>query len=197
MSGSVGNWYDKYGSRHPVERWLMAGFLREVTALYLRERARTVLEVGCGEGHLAQHLVTHGYRPEHFEATDLSLERCRPDLDPVIQLRAATAYDLPYHDRQFDLVICCEVLEHLNEPVRAVRELSRVCNKAVIVSTPAEPLFRALNLLRGAYLRRLGNTPGHVQHFSRKGLVRLLGQFLRIREVRTPVPWTVVLASPL
>jgi ubiquinone/menaquinone biosynthesis C-methylase UbiE len=106
-----------------------------------------------------------------------------------------SAYELPFEDASFDLVVCCEVLEHLEHPGRGLAEAVRVAKKAVLVSTPREPLWRVLNVARGRYLRDLGNTPGHVQHFGRRSLVRLVESRLRVVETRTPVPWTVVLGS--
>ena len=192
----VGNYYDKYGTDNPIERRLMSGFLRVVSELYQQVAPKTVLEIGCGEGLLAQHLLSHGPRPERFEACDLSLERLAPDLDPIIQFRAASIYDLPWEDGAFDLVVCCEVLEHLTEPERGLREVARVCRRAAILSTPREPLWRLLNILRGSYWSDFGNTPGHLQHFTRRGLEQLVSQALAVQQTLSPLPWTVVLGTP-
>jgi len=192
----VGNFYDKYGSRNPVERALMGAFLRAVTGFYTRVAPATVLEVGCGEGRLAQHLVTYGPRPMRFVACDLELTAVKTQLDGLIELREASIYALPFEDASFDLVVCCEVLEHLGEPARGLAEVARVARRGVIVSTPREPLWRAMNMVRGKYLRDLGNTPGHLQHFSRRGLRALVETKLRVVDGRSPVPWTVLLAEP-
>ena len=191
----VGNVYDKYATKNPVARWLMNSFLDTVTELYQQVAPRSVLEVGCGEGLLAQHLVTQGPRPECFEACDLTLDQLAPNLDALIKFRSASIYQLPWEDNAFDLVVCCEVLEHLDEPSRGLKELARVSRRAVIVSTPREPLWRLLNMARGSYWAALGNTPGHVQHFSRRGLKRLITQSLKIQQTRSPLPWTMILAE--
>jgi ubiquinone/menaquinone biosynthesis C-methylase UbiE len=194
--GPVGNVYDKYATKNPLARWLMNGFLREVTELYEQVGARTVLEVGCGEGHLAQHLFSREPRPDRFEACDLKLDHLATGLDPALGFREASIYELPWPEGSFDLVVCCEVLEHLKEPARGLRELARVSRRAVLLSTPREPLWRLLNLARGKYWSALGNTPGHVQHFSRDALERLVSPFMEIRQTRTPTPWTVLLGTP-
>jgi ubiquinone/menaquinone biosynthesis C-methylase UbiE len=188
----VGNFYDKYGSTHPVERALMRGFLRAVTTFYDKASPATVLEVGCGEGRLAQHLVGRKIRPARFVACDLELRAIAPGLDPLIELREASIYELPFEDASFDLVVCCEVLEHVTDPARGLREVARVARRGAIVSTPREPLWRTLNMMRGRYLRDLGNTPGHVQHFSGRGLERLVAREFPAVERRSPVPWTVL-----
>jgi ubiquinone/menaquinone biosynthesis C-methylase UbiE len=193
----VGNVYDKYGTRNPVARMLMRRFLDSVTELYAKAAPLSVLEVGCGEGRLAQHLWEHGPRPDRFVACDLDLGQLAPDLDKAIEVREASIYALPWPARSFDLVICCEVLEHLDDPRAGLAELARVAERHVLMSTPWDPVWRALNVLRGRYLARLGNTPGHVQHFTRRGLERLARTQLRILERRTPLPWTILLGERL
>jgi ubiquinone/menaquinone biosynthesis C-methylase UbiE len=196
VAGSVvGNVYDKYGTKNPVARAMMRGFLRAVTDLYAQVAPSSVLEVGCGEGHLAQHLVSHRPRPDRFVITDQDLACLASGLDPLLEARQASIYALPFDDRSFDLVVCCEVLEHLDDPPRGLAEVARVARRAVLVSTPREPLWRVLNLARGRYVRDLGNTPGHVQHFSRGALQGLVGARLRVVATRAPIPWTVVLAE--
>jgi ubiquinone/menaquinone biosynthesis C-methylase UbiE len=193
-----GNTYDKYGSRNPVARTLMRGFLASVAELYARVAPESVLEVGCGEGRLATHLLTHAHapRPKRFVISDFDLGALDEELDPLLEPCRAPIEALPFEDATFDLVVCCEVLEHLPDPDRGLAEVARVAKRAVIVSTPREPLWRALNLARMAYVRDLGNTPGHVQHFSRRGLERLVSRRLRVLASRTPLPWTVLLAAP-
>lgn len=192
----VGNVYDKYGTRNPIARALMRGFLEAVTDLYRRSEPQSVLEVGAGEGHLARHLFDCGPPPQRFEITDVDVAAVDPDLDPRIAVRPASIYALPYPDDAFDLVVCCEVLEHLEDPKMGLGELARVARRRVIVSTPWEPTWRLLNLARGRYVRDLGNTPGHLQHFSRRRLQRLVETRVRVLERRTPLPWTILLGEP-
>src|SRR5690606_14550050 len=109
----------------------------------------------------------------------------------------ASVYDLPWQDGEFDLVICCEVLEHVDDPDRALAEIARVASRRVLVSTTWEPVWRCLNMARGKYLSALGHTPGHVQHFTRRGLVSLGSRHLRLLQCRTPLPWTILLGEPL
>ena len=192
----VGNVYNKYESPNPIARFLMRGFLEAVRSLYAEAAPRSVLEVGCGEGYLASHLLKSAPRPDRFAACDLAFPRFCADVDPMLRFCRGSAGALPFPDRSFDLVLCCEVLEHLEDPEKALKEIARVARKAVLVSVPREPVWRALNLLRGSYLGALGNTPGHVQHFSRGDLLRLAGTRLRVVETRSPLPWTVVLGEP-
>jgi ubiquinone/menaquinone biosynthesis C-methylase UbiE len=199
MAGAnvVGNVYDKYGTRNPIARALMRGFLEAVTDLYRIAAPRRVLEVGCGEGRLARALWEASPAvPERFEITDVDVSRVDPGLPERIRVREASIYDLPYDDDAFDLVVCCEVLEHLEHPGKGLAEVARVASRRVLLSTPWEPVWRAMNVARGKYLLQLGNTPGHVQHFTRRGLERFARTHLRLLERRTPLPWTILLGEP-
>jgi hypothetical protein len=85
------------------------------------------------------------------------------------------------------------VLEHVPDPDQTLSEMARVAARWLLVSVPREPLWRMLNLARGAYLRSLGNRPGHVQHWTQVGFKSLLTGHGTIEEVRAPLPWTVLL----
>lgn len=192
----AGNVLDKYRARNPLVRLLMRRFLHAVGNLYLQVPASNALEVGCGEGDLCAHLARMRDLP--FTAVDAStwiLEEARRR-HPAIRFEAADAAALPFPGRSFDLVLACEVLEHLPEPERALSEIARVARRAAILSVPREPLWRALNVLRGAYLKEWGNTPGHLQHWTRRGFVEFVSRRLRVRRVVGVAPWTVVLAEP-
>lgn len=191
----LGNVYDKYGTTNPIARRLMAGFLEAVVELGARSRALRILEVGCGEGKLARHLWKE-LAPERLVACDLSLDRLEPNLDPRIEFWSASIYELPFTARSFDLVVCCEVLEHLEDPERGLAELCRVSAGRLLLSTPREPLWRCLNVLRGKYLSDFGNTPGHVQHFSASALLQLVEPRVRVLARRQPIPWTILLGEP-
>lgn len=197
MTTIVGNVYDKYNSQNPLARRLMAGFLNSVTELYNLIQPASILEVGCGEGSLADHLLKHAKkRPTRFVACDLSLEAVDSRVDPLIEFRQSSIYELPYSENEFDLVVCCEVLEHLEHPQQGLAEIARVAEKGVLLSTPWEPIWRLLNLARGKYLADLGNTPGHIQHFGRRDLIKLIQSRLKIVLKRTPLPWTIILGLP-
>lgn len=192
----VGNVFDKYGSRNPLYRRVMERYFRRLEELLRRTQARRLLEVGCGEGFVSGWLSRRALGKQVFGA-DLSApmlgEASREH--PAVRFVAANAYSLPFPDGSFDLVLCLEILEHLEQPQDALREARRVSNQLLIASVPNEPIWRLLNVARGAYWIRLGNTPGHVQHWNRRGFTDLLRRSWVVREVATPFPWTMALCS--
>ena len=93
-------------------------------------------------------------------------------------------------------MVCCEVLEHLEQPELALKTLKRVTGRYLILSVPREPLWCAMNLARAKYISRLGNTPGHIQHWSKRGFIRLVSKCFDVLEVKSPLPWTMLLCKP-
>jgi SAM-dependent methyltransferase len=112
-----------------------------------------------------------------------------------VRFACASAFELPFPDGEFDLVLFLEVLEHLPAPRLALDEARRVCRGELVASVPREPIWRVLNLVRGAYWRRLGNTPGHLQHWGRRSFLRLLRERWIVRNVATPTPWLMARCS--
>jgi SAM-dependent methyltransferase len=190
----TGNTYDKYASGNPIERRLMAGFFAALDRMLPTEAPGRILEVGAGEGE-----VTRRLRGRYPTATVVSLDLPDPDLAvtwtdwPGV---FGSADRLPFPDDAFDLVLAIEVLEHVTAPDECVGELARVGRDRVVASVPREPLWRALNLARLRYVRDLGNTPGHVQHWSRPSFTRLLSGALHVEAVATPLPWTMAAGRP-
>lgn len=178
----------------------MKGFLGDARDLIAIARPTRVLEVGCGPGDLALHL----FGPEggagdtvDYVGTDISEEEIAKAREqcPGRSFQAASIYRLPFDSGSFDLVIACEVFEHLERPEEALREIERIGSSHLLVSVPWEPVWRILNVLRGKYLSRLGNSLGHVQHFSREGIRRVVRSRFDIVAERRPLPWTMLLAK--
>ena len=158
--------------------------------------AREAHEVGCGEGEMSARMARAGLRVRGTDAFPRTIAeaRRRAEIDGLEIDYAATAVQLldPAEHRA-ELVVCCEVLEHLTDPDGALDVLAALADPWLIASVPREPLWRAMNMARGAYLRDLGNTPGHLGHWSKRGFLSLLRTRFDVVEVRSPLPWTMAL----
>ena len=190
----TGNAYDKYGSTNPVEKKLMDGFFTCLDALLPATEPEVVLEVGLGEGEICERL-----RRRYPDAAILGVDLPDPELARAWKERGligafADIAHLPFPDKSVDLILGIEVLEHVPDPERALREVARVARGPVVLSVPREPIWRLANMARGKYLADLGNTPGHIQHWSRRGFSSLVRRHLDVVAVRAPFPWTMVSA---
>jgi 2-polyprenyl-3-methyl-5-hydroxy-6-metoxy-1,4-benzoquinol methylase len=192
----TGNTFDKYGSQNPVVRRLMSGFHRTLDELWSQAAPSSVLDVGCGEGVLtlewAERLGDGRIVGIDLEDPKLRAEWARRER-PNLEFRAEEATRLSFGDGEFELAAAIEVLEHVPEPEATLAEMARVASGHLLVSVPREPLWRGLNMARGAYWRDLGNTPGHLNHWSKRGFVSLLSRYGDVVEARSPFPWTMLL----
>jgi SAM-dependent methyltransferase len=192
----TGNTYDKYGSQNPVVKRLMARFERDMLELLSRAQPRSILDVGCGEGVLTE-LWAERLAPERVVGIDLEDPKLEAEWKrrsrPNLEFRTGLGHELPYADGEFDAVTAMEVLEHVPEPAAVIAEMTRVASRWILVSVPREPLWRGLNMARGAYLRDLGNTPGHLNHWSKRSFGHLIRGFGDVIELRSPLPWTMAL----
>jgi 2-polyprenyl-3-methyl-5-hydroxy-6-metoxy-1,4-benzoquinol methylase len=192
----TGNTYDKYGSTNPVVRRLMGGFERTLDELLARAQPRSLLDVGCGEGVLV-HRWAQSLPEIRVVGIDLDEESIQAGWAerqaPNLEYRTMPAEDLPFATGEFDLATAIEVLEHVPDPEHTVAEMARCAERHLLVSVPREPLWRMLNMARGAYLGQLGNTPGHLNHWSKRSFSRVLSQHGEVVELRSPFPWTMLL----
>ena len=194
LQGPAGNTYDKYGTRNPVARRLVARFLAEADEAVRETGASSILDVGCGEGVVTERIarLLPGARVVGLDVDDPGLAaEWQARAGGNLTFEAGSAYSLPHEDDSFDVVCAFEVFEHLERPEEGLAELARVARRTLVLSVPREPLWRALNVASLRYVRDLGNTPGHVNHWSRKEFAEFAGGAGEVTALRSPWPWTI------
>jgi 2-polyprenyl-3-methyl-5-hydroxy-6-metoxy-1,4-benzoquinol methylase len=192
----TGNTYDKYGSSNPLVKRMMAVFERTLDELLAAAAPGSLLDVGCGEG-----VLVHKWAQQIPAARVVGIDLEEPSIQagweqrqaPNLQYKVMKAENLPFADGEFDVVTAIEVLEHVPDPEHTVAEMARCGAGHLLVSVPREPLWRMLNMARGAYWSDLGNTPGHLNHWSKRSFTKLLSQYGEVVEARSPFPWTMLL----
>ncbi|WP_205631653.1 class I SAM-dependent methyltransferase [Collimonas pratensis] len=196
----VGNTYDKYSSRNPIVRWMMNGFEMALSGFVSKISPTSIHEIGCGEGYWVLQWNEQGFSARGCDFSRRVIEIARENasnrgMSPSF-FDTRSIYDLNAEKDSADLVVCCEVLEHLENPEAGLLALQRVVERYLIVSVPQEPLWRGLNLARGKYISSLGNTPGHINHWSTRGFIQLISKYFDVIEVKSPLPWTMLLCQP-
>ena len=190
----TGNTYDKYGSTNPIEQRMMRGFFGALDGFLDRTAPTRIFEIGIGEGIVTSRVIDRfgGVPVIGLDLPDEELASQWQSRDLACVF--GDAGSLPFPDDAFDLVLAIEVFEHLPDPAAAMSELARVCAGSLIASVPFEPIWRIGNMARGRYLRDLGNTPGHINHWTNRGFTGLVGAHFDVVDRATPLPWTMVLA---
>ena len=169
-----------------------------VEAINLGEESRAI-ELGCGQGFSTMRLQTILDERVHLEASEYLHDQVlvARENNPSIKVIQESIYELARESEDFDLVFLLEVLEHLDRPGLALQEVRRVLKPGgfLIAGVPREPLWRVLNMARGKYLSRLGNTPGHLNHWSKRTFRQYIDLDLgEVIATQSPLPWTLILA---
>lgn len=194
----AGNCYPKYSTRNILAKRVVSNFLYSLDDLVRSVTPRDIHEVGCGEGHLISRyaaadrkLMASDFSEQIIEiGKELAAQR-----ELSIDFKVKSIYELTSEKDSANLVLCCEVLEHLEKPDDALDVLANLAHPYLISSVPREPLWRLLNMARGKYIKNFGNTPGHLQHWSKSQFLHFLESRFEILEVLSPLPWTLVLAK--
>lgn len=185
----------KYTYRNPLLRYANRRFLETIGAMLTGLRFETLLDVGCGEGIVFDHIS------ERFKSHIVGLDYDPTRLESARERRGNTllltgdGHVLPFKDKSFDIILALELFEHVGNPMKVLEEARRVSRRFLLASVPREPWWRLGNMARLKYLRDLGNTPEHINHWTLSGFKEFVAEKFSIVEVKTPVLWTFVLAE--
>lgn len=190
----IGNVEDKANLKNPIGARLVENFDKTLFELIESVQPKSIHEVGCGEGRLTLKLANlYGCNVRGTEISESLVSALKTHETDRLKFEAKSIYELEEPKDHADLVVCCEVMEHLDDPSRALEVLRSLGARKYIFSVPREPIWRALNMLRLKYLRDFGNTPGHLQHWSSNGFAKFLtSKGFEVERVERPLPWTMV-----
>jgi ubiquinone/menaquinone biosynthesis C-methylase UbiE len=179
-----------------LQRFLIDNFNKVLIDEVKKINPKTVLDAGCGEGFTLHRLQDAGIgnKLEGFDFLDRAVKIANKEF-PDLKIKQGDIYNIKAKDNSYDLVICSEVLEHLERPEDALKEIVRVSKKYVILSVPNEPIFMAGNLLRGKNVKRFGNDIEHINHWSNKSFEKFVSKHIRVKNNITPLPWSLIVAE--
>jgi O-antigen biosynthesis protein len=148
--------------------------------------AERALDLGCGDGRLTTELDAR--RIVAADASPVALERAGRRLGPDVELvEIEPDRELPLEDSQFDLVLCAETLEHVRDTQLFLSEMRRVLRPGgtLAVTTPAHNRLTGLRILVRGFDNGFDPLSPHLRFFSRRSLVRLLGELgFDVRSIR-------------
>jgi len=192
----TGNYYNKYATTNFIEKFLVDRYKRTLIRLIKSISVNSIYEVGSGEGEIIN-IVSKIKTFKLILGSDIDKRLLTQNAIkyPFSRWILNKAEQLPIRENSIDLVIACEVLEHINSPEDFLEECKRLNAKYYIFSIPNEPLWRILNILRFKYLKKFGNTPGHINHWSKNKIKKLVSQYLDIEYIFLTLPWIFILAK--
>lgn len=196
-----GHKYTEEGSGF-VGSKLLDGYFKNVKKLFELSGVSEgrAIELGCGEGFSTERLRKLLPDSITLDASEYvgPLVPLAQAKNPTVKVTEESIYELQHEPETYDLVFLLEVLEHLDYPEQALEQIAKILKPGgkLILGVPREPIWRALNMARGKYLKDLGNTVGHLNHWSSKSLVQFMKtHFGLVLEKKQPLPWTIVLAE--
>jgi len=193
----AGNLYNKYESENPIVKVLVKKFFSDLESILIpvKGTVKSAFEIGCGEGYVTGFISQMGIPVMGSDVSPRIIEIARKN-HPGINFSVLSIYDLHTISTTYDMVVANEVLEHLSNPDEAMKEIKKIARKYILISVPNEPFFRVANIVRLKYLKDMGNTPGHINHWSKRSLGLFLKRHgLKIRKIKCSTLWIVALCE--
>lgn len=190
--------FRKHTTKNPLQKFFITNFEKTLAKEVEKLGVNSILDAGAGEGFTLEYLRTQkiGKTYEGIDFLKTAVE-IGNKVHPKVKLKQASIYKLPYKDKSFDLVLCTEVLEHLEDPKKALKELFRVSGRYVLLSVPNEPIFMGSNFLRGKNWSRFGNDIEHINRWTFFGFESFVkknaGTKAKVIVRKYPFPWTMLI----
>ena len=166
-----GKYYDVFYEilgEHPLKPWDFHRFDRTFRHIL---RDGKLHDVGCGVGHWLDFLSKKTkLRLSGSDVSSNAVERANRNLEGRrIKVRLGDIRNLQYKNKEFDQITALEVIEHVPDWERAVKEMIRITRKRVIITVPYE---ERLSYGRCPYCRENVFIDGHLNKFKEKDFLR-------------------------
>ena len=116
--------------------WRLPYFKRTLGRLEIGPHGARALDVGCGGGLLAEEVAAMGFAVTGIDPSSRSVEIARAHAARSglrIDYGLGYGHDLPFENESFDVVLCCDVLEHVTEWDAVIREMARVLRRGGVL----------------------------------------------------------------
>lgn len=180
----------KYKTKNPLKKYAIVNFLNEIITKLRECAAKSVLDIGSGEG-IASDIIGKNTNA-NMDMLDVSIDSLKiAKKNAKSNKICGSIYNLPFGNNAYDTIICLEVLEHLDEPARALKEIKRVSRSYAIISVPNTLIFRIGNLLSLKNLSNFGEDRDHEISFNKGKFERMLQMEFRHVEVTEKHFWLI------
>lgn len=182
-----------YYSRNPIERAIWQRKLAWMKSTLATVPHTRVIDIGCGDGGLVQTTdPASAYTGVDISPTQLAhFKHHVPSMKAVhpgsIKLVEHDVTTLPFKANSFDLALACDVLEHVMNPAKVVREIKRVLTPRgyALFSIPNEPVWQAIRI---ASLRWPPRSPDHLYFITPDVITREFPNVVAETFLPFPVP---------
>ena len=146
----------KYAEGSHVGRYIITKSILNEASKF---KFKTFIDIGGAEGYKAN-LIRHFFKAE-VKNTDHSASVCRK-AEEIYQIPsiACNIHELPFGDGEFDMVLCSETVEHVNDYKHAIEELIRITKQVLIITVPHDPIEKVEENVRN------NNIGAHINHFD-------------------------------
>jgi len=136
----------------------------------LPKEAIKILDTGCGDGYLVNQLRKKGLDAVGIDLSNERVSYARKRYGN--HFGVSSIYELKFEDNYFDLSIASEVIEHLEDPAKALKELKRISKKIILTFPYKEKLIKEVcpHCLKRFY------RSGHIQYFDQERIEKLIKQ---------------------
>lgn len=187
----------KYNNKNFFHQLALGKYFEVVASEISAINPGSVLEFGCGEGLLAEQLIQRGAKLGKYTGVDIRHEAIEfaKSRNPGVNFVSADIFSWPPAGEKYDLVMACQVFEHLPDPRPFLDRLLRLTRGPVLLTVPHEPWFRLLNLARGRDLMRLGNHPEHVNQWNLKSFTGFVSEQATVMHAYSSFPFVILLCG--
>ncbi len=201
-SGFVGNYYNKYETKNFIEQFIIKNYFNTILKICEKYSIRSFIDIGCGEGKWLHEFSKKGFKcigtDHNKDVINLAKENLNNEKINIFQ---SNIYDEKFtftindkiNETGVNNLFFLEVLEHLYDPVTIMNKFKNIKFQNMIITVPNEPLWRFLNCCRLKYVGNFGNTPGHINHFSKDKLKKLLTKNFHVVDIKLPIPFLIFL----
>lgn len=186
--------YLKHTSKSKFRQWTIENLNNALVKKLKTLNISSVLDAGCGEGFILERLRKECVAEKYLGIDGSSIAiKLGKVLFPNIKFEKHNIYKLPMKNDSYDLVMCTEVLEHLEKPDKALKELIGVSKKYLALSVPNEPFFSLKNLIVGKNIRKFGSSVEHINWWTSRAFLKFVArENVKVIGVCHPFPFTLV-----